>query len=65
MASLRTGPNEKECNSCIINNYRPPLPLGNRSVGLFTGETVPVREQNLADQDISQLKLEGNIQKQK
>ena len=38
MASLRTGTN-KECDpSCIINNFRPPLPVGERRVSLFTGE---------------------------
>ena len=40
MASLRTGTSKSECTSCIINNFRPPVPRGDRSVRLFTGEAV-------------------------
>jgi hypothetical protein len=39
MASLRCGTSASEDFTCIINNFRPPLPVGeSREVTVFTGE---------------------------
>ena len=39
MASLRIGSCQEKDPSCIVNNFRPPVPVGeNRAVSLFTGE---------------------------
>ena len=42
MAELRTG-TDKNCPSCIINNFRPPMEVGDRTVRLFTGESVNMK----------------------
>ena len=39
MASLRCGTSASEDFTCIINNFRPPMPVGEtREVTVFTGE---------------------------
>ena len=57
MASLRTGTDKADDQSCIINNFRPPLPLGDRSVSLYTGEAAHSSNSN---DDAAEIKKEGN-----
>merc|ERR1711860_330378 len=38
MASLRTGTCKADDHTCIINNFRPPVPLGTRNVFCYTGD---------------------------
>lgn len=61
MAGLRTGIAAKDDTSCIINNFRPPMPLNDRRVGLFTGESTlaAIREEPNDEVNKNDLAIEG------